>query len=528
MADDEQFSLCWNNFNSNLSAGFHESLCRGDLVDVTLAAEGQFVKAHRLVLSVCSPYFRKMFTQMPANQHAFVFLKDVSHTALKDLIQFMYCGEVNVKQEALPAFISTAEALQIKGLTDSDPPPSQSPAEPSTPSPQIQQISSPRVRQRTSTSRSFKIESVDDSGDDKQTQIVIQTTAAPAAQQVVAQPQTQHLQTQSQTHIAPQQIATTTTATTTTVVTHKRPARSVGSGPHIKRTKSTIDPLDTTDVSTGTQQITVQTAVVAAPAPETKTQVQQQQSEPEYIDLPIELPTKSEPDYAEDAGDVDGGENETTYVEDDSYGELRYDESYFTENDDTPAGATTVQTGTGSGGGVNATTSKALVKQQQSSFTDTSYVDVADQGNSDAQDTELMFIVSPWATPCLVLRNFMYNCHSRKNSKEYWRCHNYSKKVQSERCRARCVLEDGKLKSETGGLHNHPPHTEKIEKMIERNRMVELNNGGGNGLGYNISRGSVELKPNRRTYHLPIRVQQEAGDELIETSIMLINNKFDT
>ncbi|XP_018790310.1 PREDICTED: modifier of mdg4-like isoform X4 [Bactrocera latifrons] len=385
MADDEQFSLCWNNFNSNLSAGFHESLCRGDLVDVTLAAEGQFVKAHRLVLSVCSPYFRKMFTQMPANQHAFVFLKDVSHTALKDLIQFMYCGEVNVKQEALPAFISTAEALQIKGLTDSDPPPSQSPAEPSTPSPQIQQISSPRVRQRTSTSRSFKIESVDDSGDDKQTQIVIQTTAAPAAQQVVAQPQTQHLQTQSQTHIAPQQIATTTTATTTTVVTHKRPARSVGSGPHIKRTKSTIDPLDTTDVSTGTQQITVQTAVVAAPAPETKTQVQQQQSEPEYIDLPIELPTKSEPDYAEDAGDVDGGENETTYVEDDSYGELRYDESYFTENDDTPAGATTVQTGTGSGGGVNATTSKALVKQQQSSFTDTSYVDVADQGNSDAQ-----------------------------------------------------------------------------------------------------------------------------------------------
>lgn len=118
MAEEEQFSLCWNNFNSNLSAGFHESLIRGDLVDVTLAAEGQLVKAHRLVLSVCSPYFRKMFTQMPANQHAFVFLKDVSHSALKDLIQFMYCGEVNVKQEALPAFISTAEALQIKGLTE--------------------------------------------------------------------------------------------------------------------------------------------------------------------------------------------------------------------------------------------------------------------------------------------------------------------------------------------------------------------------------------------------------------------------
>lgn len=47
-----------------------------------------------------------------------MFLNNVSHSALKDLIQFMYCGEVNVKQDALPAFISTAESLQIKGLTD--------------------------------------------------------------------------------------------------------------------------------------------------------------------------------------------------------------------------------------------------------------------------------------------------------------------------------------------------------------------------------------------------------------------------
>ncbi|XP_017475184.1 PREDICTED: modifier of mdg4 isoform X6 [Rhagoletis zephyria] len=460
MADDEQFSLCWNNFNSNLSAGFHESLCRGDLVDVTLAAEGQFVKAHRLVLSVCSPYFRKMFTQMPANQHAFVFLKDVSHTALKDLIQFMYCGEVNVKQEALPAFISTAEALQIKGLTDSDPPPSQSPAEPSTPTPQIQQISSPRVRQRTSATRSFKIESVEDSGDDKQTQIVIQTTSAPPAQQVVTQPQTQHLQqTQSQTHIAPQQIASTTTAATTTVVTHKRPARSIGSGPHIKRTKSTIDPLDTSDPSTGAQQITVQTAVVAAPAPEPKAQVQQQQPEPEYIDLPIELPTKSEPDYAEEAGDVEGGENETTYVEDDSYGELRYDESYFTENDEAPTGATTGQSSNVSGGGANATTSKALVKQQQSSFSDNSYVDVADQANSDAQgDGEVKFIRSQKKNAQLVYNGYIYNKKlTQANGQTTWRCIDFLKL----RCKAVVITKKNILVAARRS-HSHEDHVQRI------------------------------------------------------------------
>lgn len=92
-------------------------------------------------------------------------------------------------------------------------------------------------------------------------------------------------------------------------------------------------------------------------------------------------------------------------------------------------------------------------------------------------DSKLLFIESPWATPCLILNNFMYNCHSRKRNKEYWRCHNYSKKIQEERCRSRCVLENGKLKALSGGPHNHPPHTDKIAKMVVRNRMTGQNTG---------------------------------------------------
>lgn len=68
MASDEQFSLCWNNFHANMSAGFHGLLSRGDLVDVTLAAEGRLLQAHKLVLSVCSPYFQEMFKMNPT-QH---------------------------------------------------------------------------------------------------------------------------------------------------------------------------------------------------------------------------------------------------------------------------------------------------------------------------------------------------------------------------------------------------------------------------------------------------------------------------
>lgn len=71
MADlsDKDFSLCWDEFDTNFAAGIDDFFNRGDLVDVILAAEGQQIKAHRLVLSLCSPYFRQLFTQTLANQH---------------------------------------------------------------------------------------------------------------------------------------------------------------------------------------------------------------------------------------------------------------------------------------------------------------------------------------------------------------------------------------------------------------------------------------------------------------------------
>lgn len=49
-----------------------------------------------------------------------------------------------------------------------------------------------------------------------------------------------------------------------------------------------------------------------------------------------------------------------------------------------------------------------------------------------------------------------------------FRCHNYSKKKVEDRCRARCVLVNGIVKSLTGGQHNHLPHTDKIAKILKR------------------------------------------------------------
>lgn len=41
---------------------------------------------------------------------------EVSH--VRALLQFMYVGQVNIAQAQLSAFLRTADALQIRGLTD--------------------------------------------------------------------------------------------------------------------------------------------------------------------------------------------------------------------------------------------------------------------------------------------------------------------------------------------------------------------------------------------------------------------------
>uniref|UniRef100_A0A1L8DBE6 Putative broad-complex core protein isoform 1/2/3/4/5 isoform x2 n=1 Tax=Nyssomyia neivai TaxID=330878 RepID=A0A1L8DBE6_9DIPT len=112
----DEFALCWNNFQDNIATGFQNLFDRGDLVDVSLACDGKILRAHKIVLAICSPYFQEMFITNPC-KHPIIILKDVTYTVMSELLQFMYQGEVNVKHTELSSFMKIAETLQIKGLT---------------------------------------------------------------------------------------------------------------------------------------------------------------------------------------------------------------------------------------------------------------------------------------------------------------------------------------------------------------------------------------------------------------------------
>ena len=129
----EKFCLKWNEFESNIGIAFRELRESSDFFDVTLACDDKQIQAHKVILSACSPFFRSVLRRNP-HAHPLLYLKGVTETNLKAILDFMYHGEVQVSQENLNSFLAAAEELKVKGLTQNQPPdkrPSPSP-EPST------------------------------------------------------------------------------------------------------------------------------------------------------------------------------------------------------------------------------------------------------------------------------------------------------------------------------------------------------------------------------------------------------------
>ncbi|KAK8759603.1 hypothetical protein V5799_010896 [Amblyomma americanum] len=113
----QQFCLKWNNHQSNMLAVFYEMLSNEALVDVTLACEGLSLKAHKMVLSACSPFFQALFAENPC-KHPIVILNDMRYVDLRAIVEFMYRGEVDVSQDDLMALLKTAETLKVKGFAE--------------------------------------------------------------------------------------------------------------------------------------------------------------------------------------------------------------------------------------------------------------------------------------------------------------------------------------------------------------------------------------------------------------------------
>lgn len=90
-----------------------------ELCDVVLVAGQRRIPAHRVVLSAASDYFAAMFTSdcREANEKE-VVLQNIEAEALAELIQYMYTGKIDLREDTVENLLSTACLLQLSEVVE--------------------------------------------------------------------------------------------------------------------------------------------------------------------------------------------------------------------------------------------------------------------------------------------------------------------------------------------------------------------------------------------------------------------------
>ena len=84
------------------------------LTDACINAGKKSIRAHRLILSCYSGYFRAMFqTEMEEKYVHTVTIEGVDETSLESLIEFIYTGKISINQENVFDLLAASDYLQI-------------------------------------------------------------------------------------------------------------------------------------------------------------------------------------------------------------------------------------------------------------------------------------------------------------------------------------------------------------------------------------------------------------------------------
>ena len=114
MAEDE-LNLKWDDHKNNISRSIKDLREDDDFLDVTLVGDdGQQVSAHKVILSTCSQYFKKVLKQNK-HPHPLLCLWGLNHSDLKNILDYIYSGEILLVQEEVNRFLEVAQKLELDG-----------------------------------------------------------------------------------------------------------------------------------------------------------------------------------------------------------------------------------------------------------------------------------------------------------------------------------------------------------------------------------------------------------------------------
>ena len=116
MVSSGKFSLKWSDFQQKVSQSFKNLRNESGLYDVTLVSDDhQPVSAHKVVLSSCSDFFKKIF-QHNTHSHPMIYLDNLKVEDLNLMLDYIYHGEVQIYHHHLDKFLNLATKYKLEGL----------------------------------------------------------------------------------------------------------------------------------------------------------------------------------------------------------------------------------------------------------------------------------------------------------------------------------------------------------------------------------------------------------------------------
>ena len=114
----EQFNLKWHTYSDHLREMMITLMNANKSSDVTLVCNDKTkFKAHKFVLSACSPVFQTIIDDLPQREDSFIYLRGVEPQEMKSILQFMYLGQATFYQDRMNEFLDVAKSLEIKEIS---------------------------------------------------------------------------------------------------------------------------------------------------------------------------------------------------------------------------------------------------------------------------------------------------------------------------------------------------------------------------------------------------------------------------
>jgi len=113
-SEDEYF-IRWVNHKNYCIDIISDLYNKKELYDITIFVEGKKIQAHKLILSACSLFFRRLIHNNPSPNLVIVLI-DISYEDANILIDFFYSGKIRTFYANIKKFLKLFDRFEIQGI----------------------------------------------------------------------------------------------------------------------------------------------------------------------------------------------------------------------------------------------------------------------------------------------------------------------------------------------------------------------------------------------------------------------------